>query len=303
MSVIGTVFVTMFFIIGIRGYVSKGFPNRKYVDIYRDFENDIEKIGYRKCESSELNEGERINYCYETNNGSVNAVIIGDSHAADKFYGIEKTIVNFNWGLIGNSSCPPVLNIDVEGDQKNCRLKFEKILKFVVNNSSIKTVVLSYFGNYPLTTAYAADHIENKVGPDVIKISSQKITTKDRIEMFYFGLSETVKMLIASNKKVYLLVDVPELPYFPMNCVRGSSKCAVLKSEVLERQKQHREIIKRIEKSFPELVVFDPIDIFCNEKTCSYKNGKSILYKDSHHLTFKGSDLYAQSLKKMISSH
>jgi peptidoglycan/LPS O-acetylase OafA/YrhL len=300
--VIVAIFSIIFFIFGIKGYLSNGYPNRQGMEIYKDFDNDIEKIGYKKCTSSELTDGEKINYCYEASNGPVNAVIIGDSHAADKFYGIEKNITEHNWALIGNSSCPPVMKIDVEGDQKNCRIKFEKIFNHIINNNEIQTVVLSYFGNYPLTTAYAADHIANKVGPDSVKISSTKSTTNDRSEIFYFGLSETVRTLLASNKKVYLLVDVPELPYFPINCVKGFSNCSVTKSEALMRQEQHRAIVARLEKTFPKLIVYDPINLFCDDSQCTYKNGKNILYKDSHHLTFIGSDLYGKRLKEVISN-
>ena len=294
-------FSITFFIFGIKGYLSKGYPNREGMDIYKDFDNNIEKIGYKKCTSRELNEGEKINYCYETTNGPVNSVIIGDSHASDKFYGIEKNVTDFNWSLISNSSCPPVMNIQVEGDQKNCRIKFEKIFNYILNDQEIKTVILSFFGSYSLITSYAADHITNKAGPDSIKISSNKLITNDRSEIFYFGLSEAIKALLVSNKKVYLLVDIPELPYFPINCIKGFYNCSIPKSQVLKRQEQHRKIISRLKKNFPKLIVYDPIDLFCNDSQCSYKNGTNILYKDSHHLTFIGSDLYGKQLKEFIS--
>jgi len=297
------IFTSIFFLFGIKGYFSNGYSNRKGMEIYEDLNNDISKLGYKKCVSNELFEGEKIEYCYESNNGPINAAIIGDSHAMDKFYGIEKNITNLNWALIGSSSCPPVLNIDVESDAKNCRIKSEKIINYVVDNTKINTVILSFYGNYFLSESYAADHIANRFGPDMIKISSDKILSNDRREIFFFGLSETIRKLIDNNKKVYLLIDVPELPFFPVNCIKGfEGKCQVPFNEVFERQSQQRKVFKKLEQIFPEIKIFDPIDLFCNNNICSIKKDGRILYSDSHHLSLFGSDLYGKKLKLKFSN-
>jgi peptidoglycan/LPS O-acetylase OafA/YrhL len=175
----GALCSVLFIGIGLLGYVNKGFPLRKIAMDFKVFDYDTLNLGYIKCNQPSLVAGAQLNYCHQSSKGVINAVLIGDSHADDKFYGIEKNDTFHNWMLIGNSSCPPVLDIDVEGDQKECRLKFEKIIDFIVGDKEIQTVALSFYGNYALTSSYAADHIRKKVGPETIKIKSNSLSNAE----------------------------------------------------------------------------------------------------------------------------
>jgi len=101
--VLGTVF---FAGVGLAGHFTNGFSSRAMALPFKPFEYDTDKLGYKKCDDPILLAGEPINYCYQTASGKVNAVLIGDSHADDKFYGIEKNSNELKWVLVGNSSCP-----------------------------------------------------------------------------------------------------------------------------------------------------------------------------------------------------
>jgi peptidoglycan/LPS O-acetylase OafA/YrhL len=174
-------------IIGTLGYTTQGFSNRSMAKAFEALSYNTDALGYLDCKQSfERQHGIRIEYCHTTAKGPINAVIIGDSHADDKFFGIEKNDPNHRWGFIGNTSCPPILDIAVEADQKNCQEKFAHIIDHVANDNAIKIVALSFYGNYFLDTDFAADHIRKHVGPSTVKISSEQLPGASREEIFFF---------------------------------------------------------------------------------------------------------------------
>lgn len=294
----GTIFFSLF---GLAGSLTNGFPNRAVALPFKPFEYDADKLGYGKCDEKSIMGDGSINYCYQTKNGKINAVLIGDSHAADKFYGIEKNSMTLRWAIVGNSSCPPLLDVNVEWDQKKCVEKFEKIISWLKKSKDIETVALSFFGNYASTTHYAADNLIKNISTITAK-NPQSPKGLSRVDLFYFGLSQSVRELLAAGKKVVVFVDVPELPFFPVDCVKGRPDCSIPVEEVLERQRDHRESLERLKKEFPSVNIFDPLSLFCSGKTCSYRTADKILYRDSHHLTLDGSDIYGKRFLQWLSA-
>jgi peptidoglycan/LPS O-acetylase OafA/YrhL len=281
-----------FLAIGFWGNYTKGLPNRPHMEANKVFQNDITPYSYQQCRDKALTEGEKLNHCLLSTTGSINAALIGDSHADNKFHGLAQNSEDLNWMLIGNSSCPPLLGVDVVGIERTCRQKFEKIVGWLATQDAVKTVAISYWANYALPEPYAADHVRMKLNADSIQISSDKVHTQDRIALFDYGLNQTVRKLIQANKRVIILIDIPELPYFPIDCVKGRPNCIDSLSNVLARQATHRESLRKLKIDFPSVLIFDPMPLFCSEFTCTYKNGDSVLYRDSHHLTLEGSKQY-----------
>ena len=162
---------------------------------------------------------------------------------------------------------------------------------------------MSFYGNYFLTTSYAADHIKNKLGPQNIKITSSDLTLKTRSDIFYSGLHNAIDILEKNQKKVILTVDIPELPFFPRDCYRNDKNCQLMKNEVKSRQLELRALIAKLKQQHPSLLIFDPIQIFCPNELCIFQDSKQILYRDSHHLTLRGSDIYAKYFINWLNIH
>lgn len=262
--------------------------NPKLVHLGSTFGVDRTKLGYSECTEQFL-QNANLGFCNTTSPKSVDSIVIGDSHADDKYFGITKADPTRSWMLLGNNTCPPVLGISV-GPVNDCREKFEKIYHWIDLHQEVSTVVLAYFGNYFLTTAYAADHKNNGYGPDNIKIDSS--ASLPRYDTFKLGMKNAIQRLLRQKKKVVILIDVPELSYLPRDCERHGISCTTPIAEVLARQKQHREMIADLQREFPAIQVFDPRAIFCTSQICSYKIGSTVMYRDSHHLTLNGSELY-----------
>ena len=107
---------------------------------------------------------------------------------------------------------------------------------------------------------------------------------------------------ITSVKKVVLIIDIPELPFMPIDCFRNPKEeiCKISKTEVLKRQSELRRLIAQLKEANVSIKVFDPINFLCEDEFCSFYKNDSILYRDSDHLTLKGSDLIGKAFYKEI---
>lgn len=290
-------FIIMFFIAAGGLLINHdGVPSRAIAIKSKDFNYKTEVAGYKKCDVEGLISNDfALNYCLYDPNKTPNSAIIGDSHAEDKFHGLVQVDNMNNWMLIGNSSCPPVLDINIISEEKDCKEKMGLIFSYLLENKNIKNVVLSFYGNYFKTDLYVAGNLQKRTGPNEIVISSN-IYSGSRKEIFYLGLDSAVKRLISNGKDVTLFIDIPELPFAPKDCYRNSydNNCKISKKEVLERQSELRALLERLKTSNPKLTIYDPIELFCKEEICSYVTENIIMYRDSHHLSLRGSDLYAK---------
>lgn len=279
--------------LGVWGHVEKGFPARASVQPFAAIAYTADLPPYRDCIGQEPALG-NLNMCKILPGAVADAALIGDSHADDKLYGLFHADKGRKWLLLANASCPPVLNIHLESDQLGCEMKMDDALHYVAENKAIKTVALSFFANYILTVPYAADHFRQPNGPDHVRITSSKYAGYSRAEMFLNGLQDTVALMREHGKEVIILMDQPELPFFPVDCIKGRPDCFVPRQQAMERQARYRGLLDRLNARFPSLRIFDPAQLFCDNSRCFYTRGETILYRDSHHLSQDGSAAYAR---------
>ncbi|NDY74953.1 hypothetical protein G3N28_23660, partial [Desulfobacter hydrogenophilus] len=128
--------------------------------------------------------------------------------------------------------------------ESDCRQKSEKVIDWLDSQPQIKMVVLGFFGNYFLTTAYAADHVIHDTGPGRILISGLSGQGGSRSELFFSGLDQTIAHLERAHKQIVVLIDLPEFPFLPRDCYRrqGTRDCILPRSAVEARQAQLRVI-------------------------------------------------------------
>ncbi|MDB5804668.1 MAG: Peptidoglycan/LPS O-acetylase OafA/YrhL, contains acyltransferase and SGNH-hydrolase domain [Betaproteobacteria bacterium] len=234
-------------------------------------------------------------FCLKSAQGAPTVALFGDSHADDKYVGIAEQDRAHAWLLAANSSCPPVNGIDFVGDAADCRQRTEGITRWLIARPEIRTVVLSFWGNYTLEP-YAADHrAAAKAGRGAGRISGPGDATLSQQGLFLLGLENTVDLLQRNGKSVVLLIDVPELPFFPADCLRrsGADSCKLSRQEVLARQAPLRAMMKQIQLKYPQARVYDSLAFFCAKAQCELPDDTMSYYNDSHHLSPFGSDYYA----------
>jgi peptidoglycan/LPS O-acetylase OafA/YrhL len=263
--------------------------------------------GYGPCRDPQLVQGLKVNLCIVAEQGGTDAALIGDSHAEDKFFGFVRIEHEHRWALLGNQACPPVyaINVNVSGGLKSdCGQKSVKVIDWVDSQPQIKTVVLGFFGNYFLTTPYAADNVIHHNGPGRIVISGAPGQKGSPAELFFSGLDQAIAHLEQAHKQIVILIDLPEFPFMPRDCYRrqNTSGCILPRSAVDARQAQYREIIAQLQRAHPGIRVFDPLARFCPGARCIYTEAGQVLYEDSNHLSHYGSDRYAEVFSRWLTS-
>ena len=150
----------------------------------------------------------------------------------------------------------------------------------------------------------AADHLANHYGPASVSITSREFNGSDKRELFFYGLEKTVRLLLAAGKKVVIMNDTPELPFFPRDAIRlpvnALGGMSLPRSSVMARQAELRTGIENLRRKHPEVTVYDPLDVVCDASSCPIVMGDTLLYKDSHHLSTRGSKIVAAHLLAAI---
>lgn len=275
----------------------KGFPFRYIAQKFQGIEFDREELNKLSCPPGFAGKGNA--YCKAINpERPIQMAIVGDSHAEDKFLGIRSIDKSRNWLLLGHVSCPPVKGVEVKTIIDDCELMNRKMLELLKNDPAIETIVLSFFGNYVLPNAYAADHVNdpNKLFEKFQVFQKDSSVQKSRKDLFLIGLRNYIQPLIKAKKSIILVVDVPELPFLPADCLRNFhfEKCTVPIEKAYERQSILRKIYSELKQEFPSISIFDPIELFCKNDYCGFKSGDVSLYRDSNHLSTYGSILFAE---------
>jgi peptidoglycan/LPS O-acetylase OafA/YrhL len=288
--------IAFFVAFGAAGYKTHGFENRPHMLIFKDLTVDVSALGYVPCEEYLRKHPPELGNCYGSGKAPT-ALVFGDSHAEDKFPGIEKSLPGYDWRLIGNSSCPPIRGVRLRSaDGTECKEKLDKVFSYIDTQKTVRLVVLSFAHAYPLGTLIAADHIQRRFDPNSSIIQDLSHPEAGKIEAFYAGLERTIDFLEKRNIKTVILLDTPELTVFPADCLRGRRACGFSREAVLERQVLHRERILALARKYEGLKVFDPLDVFCTGDSCSLLKDGRPLFHDSHHLSHFGSYVYGTAL-------
>ncbi|GBF37436.1 acyltransferase [Leptospira johnsonii] len=174
----------------------------------------------------------------------------------------------------------------------------QRILKYVSDSESIKTVILSGRGPTHMT-GKGFGEIENHI--DARMVTSLNTSLKDSKEIYKISLFETVRKLQSSGKKVILISDNPELGFDPKACGNQrpfrltyygvKNPCAVSRREFDERNQDYHKILDYISDSFPinEVKIWEPWKQLCDQYWCwAIKDGK-LMYRDGNHLNPEGS--------------
>lgn len=298
-------------ITGIGGwflYLKNGLKNRTFIQTRMKLMNDLNSyVHFHEssvpCDLHQKIPNKMTDWCLQTKLGAPNKVIWGDSHADHFFPGLLRVDKKSNWLLIGRSSCPPLIGIKAffKGeDEEICARLNQKILKTIIANHSIKTVVLASLGPFYISDkSYAADHLgQYEAFNFILKNNKGEINLK-KPELFYQGLKETIVQLQAASLQVIVIKDNPEIPFKPSQCISRplvpGKPCLIEMEAMRLRQKEYNEMFLRLKKDLPNTLIYNPIPTLCDKEECSLIKNNHLIYRDSHHLSLRGSVLVAKN--------
>jgi len=245
-----------------------------------------------------------LSWCFQTREGKADKVIWGDSHAEHLFPGVFQKDMETNWLVIGQSSCPPLSEVEVfpSGKQDVCVKSNQLALKAIIDSPSIKTVVLASLGPFYITDeGYAAQHLgaDNSPARWTLNPRFSMPETRSKADVFYRGMDLTVTQLEALGKQVILYQDVPEVPFMPIQCLKRPfdptvHACRMILSEVIQRQTDYKRLLLKLKEAHPHVKIFDPTPYLCDASTCYVRKEEKFIYRDAHHLSSYGSLFLAQ---------
>jgi peptidoglycan/LPS O-acetylase OafA/YrhL len=236
-------------------------------DVGHDAFHAYMKSHFAPCGPSRLHQAaprwNGIVRCYQTNGQIPRQVaVIGDSHAEHIFPGLADHFPNVNFVYYLGEGIPSLGNPS-----------YGAIYKYVLSDSSIKTVILS---------AYWAPGI-NRVG----------------MQNALGDMRKTILDLHSLGKKVILIKDVPDFEVDPERCkfVRPfiRQRCSETLESVLSREGEGRHMIDEL-SSIADVSQADPLSEFCPNNECHAAMAGSLLYRDRNHLSKAGSDFMMAGL-------
>jgi peptidoglycan/LPS O-acetylase OafA/YrhL len=303
-----TVTVVLIIMMVLTGFLGYNCFSR---DGYR-FRENIKKL---EQQNNGFNWDDIKNYDQTTANDPPNlkrdVMLVGDSHAQAIFAGFSEVFKQHQTRLQikASAACPPFYDLTVQhiGHEEQCKDEMNGYLDAIIKDESIKTVILSSRG--PL---YLTGHGFGDIDMIHLMIKSSFANAKsneDYTDVFSDAMSRTLTMLTKANKKIFFMVDVPELGFEPEQCVdvrpyklvdNKKSVCAITKDVYLKRNASYLNIVAQHVKTFPNVKFLHPSSHLCDEQFCYAKKGDIIFYRDDDHLSYAGSLRMAQLLEKEL---
>lgn len=244
--------------------------------------------------------------CRLSSTGDPTVALWGDSHALHLFPGIADLDRARTWMLLSTNGCPPATGISFAWTSGDCTERSEAALRLLLTKAEIDTVVLSFFSRDFYELPPVADLGTQRLYRATA--SSREFPDRDSRELLLRGLGKSIHSLEAAGKTVILALDVPELPFSPRDCLRksligigGADACELSASVAQETQREYSEAMRRLEALYPRMKVFDPTPVMCPGPTCLFREGDGFLYRDSDHLSVRGSTFLAQALLRWLS--
>jgi peptidoglycan/LPS O-acetylase OafA/YrhL len=241
---------------------------------------------------------DRNDWCVSNNPTRDRFALYGDSHA-EMFMPslLGSGTASDGWLFVGLAGCPPITNVNVrEGDiDRHCDQTNNWVHEVLSERQDIKTVVLASLGTPYFSVSGGSGYSRD----GAFRMGSTAYSGSLR-DLFYQGLADSVSRLLAAHKRVILMIDTPEMDFSLGRCavnrpllhllVRAkSARCGVTRAEYLKRNSQYRDMLSMIKQQHPDVLIYDPIDLFCDAEMCSvFHNGRS-LYRDGDHLSVYGS--------------
>lgn len=298
------IFGVLTFYIGRQIAVLDGLPKRdaivKMMKIYKpiDWSNDgrnSDKLCFEKFSVEEMR------YCLISDlNREPTIALIGDSHANHFYWGFKNYFdsIGENLIMLGGAGCVP--SFDMESHQKGeadkCRILINHAFEFILNSKNIKTVMIASRGPFYTTGLGFGEAEYGKYNWQLSYVPEKSI--ESNYEAYFVGLDNTLSRLTQEGKSLIYVYDVPELGFNPEQCVETRpfrffsnlrEPCAIAKQQFLDRNVDFRKGVMNVLKKYPNIKVFDPAEVLCDESQCfALKDGR-LLYRDDNHLSYDGS--------------
>lgn len=239
--------------------------------------------------------------------GQLNIMIMGDSHANHLYPGLESSS---NLGVISVGSSSNLLDIfryQLKGQDPYAAVDFVAInFKVLEMNPNIDTVILSTFLRSLLDGKVTNKHEREIYGGFYFRSRLKEENSLTNQEIVYRGLARTIKKLYVYKKRVILVRSTPDIEQdFRDYCLKRINSntafnCSISRKYVESQRANEDKLIESLSQNFPDLLIYDPINILCDSRDCFLIREGKALYRDHHHLSVYGSELVGKEIVKQF---
>jgi peptidoglycan/LPS O-acetylase OafA/YrhL len=243
---------------------------------------------------NEINQFQFERYCdYGIEPAKADILLAGDSHANAIIGAVEMMALKANKTLFASTSPGAPVLLGVESVNFN---KLRKRTDLRKSNQSFIEYVNNNEFEYVVLAARYSQYLEGELEH---KNRLLYLSTKDRFsqgiednsEILEQGLQLALKNIKETKATPILIVDIPEFPKDLARCIifKNANDCAILRSEVANRQSRFLNILDKLRVEFPTLIVLDFTNILCDQSRCFSGHNGQPYYFDSNHLNYSAS--------------
>lgn len=280
--------------VGYVTYINKGFDFRAAHQDHKEYSALV--WSDFKSQGCEHYLGSSATFCLEFGSReSQEIAIIGDSTGNSLAPGLAQLAAQHGLGLVnfGSWTCPPIRGL-VEtkswGKKNGCVATVENSYRRILESENIHTVVLAIFArdlkSWGIPGLQADASLDRKF--DAIKIL----------------LDKDIKALKAKGKNVIVTYDTPLNPFDARHCAHrpfqslNNNVCEIDEKQLIDRQ-PYLSLFENFFISRTDTCIVRQSNIFIrNGKSNITDDTGKLLFRDTHHLTYYGSDLVANEFIK-----
>lgn len=190
--------------------------------------------------------------------GEISVAVVGNSHATELAYSLAIKLQPMNIGVVHHTMSGCTHNYKIKEEVGSvCGRWHEKVFQMIMDNKSIKTVILSYRNEKSLTE-----------------------------EKYRISLAKFANELVGAGRRVILVLQAP-MPLMHIN-QHLSSAMPDLSGSIASRKlsdwrvmyASSADLLKLLRK---DIQIVDPSNLFCDNDYCYVtKNGVALFFDDDH---------------------
>jgi peptidoglycan/LPS O-acetylase OafA/YrhL len=250
------------------------------------------------------------NLCQSAPAAAPKIAVFGDSHANVLYPGLVEALHAAGENLIFLRACSfPLVGLIESNRPFNgyCPASTsEQQVAYLAGIKSLETVILVFRGPlYLLGKGFGTGPAEREHDV-VLEAADSAQRGLSQAQLFSFGVSGAIDVLERANKRVVVVLDVPELSFDITDCIFDKpfhpriADCRIRRPVVEARQQQYRAAMSELHVRHPNLAVFDALPLFCDEQFCYGIRDHHVFYQDSNHISVYGSKLLGANLARFL---
>lgn len=291
--------------IGLELHFSDGLPQRIVSDVV-DSNSDKAWAKWTNCQERTITS--REGPCNLGAEGVTPTIVLwGDSHARAIASGVDYSASKNHVAgyIITGDACPPLLLTESKSSYyQQCNTVNESIIDYIAGHPEItKVILVARWALYANGTPYKTETVA-KAYTELWSTSENANTA-----LFVNGLKANVRRLLAKNKGVVLVEQVPEIGYdvpsaYYVARLTGRNVDSIIAPHLDEYMDRNQAVLQLFAelKNWPGIQVIEVDRKMCNMQRCFVVSEGQSLYRDDDHLSTYGAIFVSEVFNPLFQS-